>query len=82
MEYEKKPQISDQTIQKKNIKERALTVWLKRAESPKARNPGQHLGTLAVSNTPCKGKSLKNILFFTVFSHFPCMIQIIIVNLQ
>ena len=32
MGYEKKPQISDQTIQKKIIKKRALTVWLKRAE--------------------------------------------------
>jgi len=36
MGYEKKPQISDQTIQKKTIKERALTVGLKRTESPKA----------------------------------------------
>ena len=79
---EKKPQISDQTIQKKTIKERTLTVGLKRTESPKAPILGSTLGTLAVSNAPCKGKSFKNILFFTVFSHFPCMIQIIIVNLQ
>uniref|UniRef100_UPI004029572B hypothetical protein n=1 Tax=Segatella hominis TaxID=2518605 RepID=UPI004029572B len=67
MGYEKKRQISDQTIQKKTIKERALTVWLKRAESPKAPILGSTLGTLAVSNTPYKGKSLK-MYYFSKFS--------------
>ena len=67
MGYEKKPQISDQTIQKKTIKERALTVGLKRTESPKAPILGSTLGTLAVSNAPCKGKSLK-IYCFSKFS--------------
>jgi len=67
MGYEKKPQISNQTIQKENIKERTLTVGLKRTESPKAPILGSTLGTLAVSNAPCKGKSLK-IYCFSQFS--------------
>jgi len=82
MGYEKKPKISDQTIQKKTIKERALTVWLKRAESPKDRSSGQHPGYTRSQQCALQGQKLKNVLFFKVFSHFPCTIQIIIVNLQ
>ena len=39
------------------FKQTILTVRLKRAESPKAPILVSTLGTLTVSNAPCKGKS-------------------------
>lgn len=38
--------------------------------------PGQHPGYTRSQQCALQGQKLKNVLFFKVFSHFPCTIQI------
>ena len=44
---------------KENYKGKNSNCGVETDWKPKSSYPGQHLGTLAVSNAPCKGKSFK-----------------------